>query len=239
MKNLLFVHGAWHNEKCWEQVINRLSNEEIVCHTVTIAGNSPDATGIVGYEDMIASLVAAAEKIDGSFILIAHSSAGHIVQHGAPQFAEKIERIIFNNAWLLPDNTSQFDLVGDENLKNGMRAAADAHPRKCIPVDEGFLRHGLAQDAEKEIQDTLLALLVPQPIAIMETKADVKAFQSLDVPMSMLYCVKDISLPEGAYIGMFLEHSSGSEKDIVEIDGAHETLFVNPDLFVEGLRKLL
>ncbi len=235
MKQFLLVHGAWHNESCWSGVKENLEKMNFKVHTVTIAGNEPEAESInTSYKEMVESVVKKAKSIDGKFILVAHSSAGHIIQHAAPEFNDKIEKIVFNNAWLLPDNTSQFDLAPPE-IKSDMRSGAENNPRKCIPLDKNFVYHMLANDTKKEIQDNLLSILVPQPIAMMETKSEIKRFTDLDTPMALLYCKNDVSLPPDTYKNMFLSQKKGDE--IVEIEGVHECLYTEPEVFTKGLIK--
>lgn len=235
MKQFFLIHGAWHNESCWNSVKHNLEKKDYKVHTTTIAGNEPDSISInTSYEEMVESVVEKANSIDGTFIVVAHSSAGHIVQHAAPKFPEKIEKIIFNNAWLLPDNTSQFDLVPPE-IKNVMRTRAENHPAKCIPVDKDFFYNMLANNTKTKIQEDLLSILVSQPIAMMEKKSQTQRFSRLDIPMVLLHCKNDISLPPDTYKNMFLGQNKGDK--IVEIEGVHECLFTDPNLFTEGLLK--
>ena len=235
MKQFFLIHGAWHDERCWSGVKENLEQLDFKVHTITIAGNEPDSISIkTSYKEMVDSVVEKAKSIDGKFILVAHSSAGHIVQHAAPKFPDKIEKIVFNNAWLLPDNTSQFDLVPSE-IKNGMRARAENHPQNCIPLDKNFFYNMLANNTKTKIQEDLLSILVPQPITIMETKSQTKRFADLDIPMVLLHCKNDISLPPNTYKNMFLGQNKGDK--IVEIEGVHECLFTDPELFTKGLMK--
>jgi pimeloyl-ACP methyl ester carboxylesterase len=141
---------------------------------------------------------------------------------------------VFHNAFILPHDTSQFDLVPPE-VSQGMTAAAAASPDNCVPVDEGFVRGVLMADAPAEVQDDLVSRLVPQPLSLFTTKVDTTAFAGLDVPRTVLFCRDDLSLPPGAYLGM----AQGlGQFDLVEIDGGHETLFVKPAVIAAELIKL-
>ena len=127
------------------------------------------------------------------------------------------------------------DLVPPE-VAQGMTAAAEASPENSVPVLEDFVRNELMGGARPEIQDALIARLVPQPIALFTTPVSTKDFDALDIPKTVLFCKNDASLPPGAYLGM----AQGLGKhDVIELDGGHETLFTDPELFVEGLLKAL
>lgn len=235
MEKLFFVHGAWHNEYAWDKARNLLKNKGYQTAAVTLAGNEPEAERPVNFEDIVSSLEKALAKED-KVVLIGHSSAGQVIQTAAPRVKDKISRVIFNNAWILPDGKSQFDLI-DPNITGGMIAAAESRESKTIPMDERFLRGILANEASETVQDDLLKLLVPQPLALMTEKIKAQPFLEARFPVSLLYCTKDISVPPGAFLGMF--KALGDNNRVMEIPGDHECLFTDPDIFVSGLIKLL
>jgi len=235
MEKLFFVHGAWHNEYAWDKVRNLLEQRGYKTGAVTLAGNGPQAVKPVSFDDIAASLVKAVEK-EERVMLIGHSSAGQVIQSAAPRVKDKISRIIFNNAWILPDGKSQFDLI-DPNVTGGMIAAAESREDRTIPMDERFLRGILANEATEALQDELLKLLVPQPLALMTERITAQPFIEAGFPVSLLYCKNDISVPPGAFLGMF--KALGENNPVEEISGDHECLFTDPATFAEGLLRLL
>jgi hypothetical protein len=157
------------------------------------------------------------------------------MQAAVPKAADKVERIIFHNAFIMPDQTAQFDIVPPE-VAEGMTVAAKATPDNCVPVDEGFIRGVLMAGDPPEKVDSLIAKLVPQPLALFTTKVPTAAFAELDAPKSYLFCKDDVSLPPGAYMGMA---QALGKFDVVEIPGGHETSWVNPEAFTQALVKMV
>ena len=157
-------------------------------------------------------------------VLVGHSSAGLLIQAAAPKAADKITRMVFINAFLMPDQKAQFDLVPPE-VAQGMIAAAEASSDNSVPVDEGFVRGVLMDGDSIREQDELISRLVPQPIAIFTTRIDTKPFAALNIPKTVIFCTRDASLPPGAYMGMA---SILGEYNLVEVEGGHETLFTHP-----------
>ncbi len=235
MEKLFFVHGAWHNEFAWDKVRNLLEKKGYRTGAVTLAGNGPQEENPVSFEDIASSLEEALKR-EERVILIGHSSAGQVIQSAAPRVKEKISKIMFNNAWILPEGKSQFDLI-DPNVTNGMVAAAESRENRTIPMDERFLRGILANEASETLQDELLQLLVPQPLALMTEKIKARSFADAGFSVSLLYCKNDISVPPGAFMGMF--KALGENNPVEEIAGDHECLFTNPEAFTAGLLKLL
>lgn len=235
MKKILLLHGAWHNGKCWDKVSAILNEKGYETEALTLPGNGDNDSKDVTYEDYVNYVCDKIRAQDGKVIVVGHSSAGHVLQMALPKVADKVEKVIFNNAWLLPDNKSQFDFVPDE-IKNGMRQAAVASGTGAIPIDPMFVRTMLATQASDELIEELMKLLVEQPLIIMETPVQAKAFAEMKIPMVLLYCTKDVSVPPGAFMGMF---KAWGDNPVVEVECDHEGLFTAPEAYTEGLIKAI
>ena len=230
MEKILLIHGAWHNGNCWKSVEKFLNEKGYETEALTLPGNGENDSKEVSYEDYINYVSEVIRRQDKPVVVVGHSSAGHVIQQAVPKAKENVKKIIFNNAWILPDGKAQFDFVPDE-IKMGMRQEA-AKGDGSIPIDPGFVRGMLATNADDETFNNLMAILVTQPLVIMETEASTKEFEKLQIPMALLYCNKDISVPEGAYVGMF---KALGDNPVVEIACDHEGLFTNPKLYAQGL----
>lgn len=231
MSKILLLHGAWHNEKCWCKVDKILKDKGYNTQVLTLPGNGDNDSKEVSYDDYVAYVAETINKQTEKVIVVGHSSAGHILQMSIPKVADKVEKVIFNNVWLLPDGKSQFDFVPDE-IKNAMRQAAKDSGTGAIPIDPGFVRGMLATEASEEIIQALMAILVDQPLVIMETPIDAKAFCELNLPMVLLYNTKDMSVAPGAYLEMF---KALGDHPVVEVECDHEGLFTDPETFTNGL----
>lgn len=235
-KHFVLLHGAWHGGWCWEGVIKELEKAGHTAEAPTMPGHHPENDrSAIQFDHYVDGIVRVLEQQPAPVVLVGHSSAGFLMQAAAPRAAEKISQLVFHNAFILPDGKCQFDLVPPE-VAEGMTAAAKASPDNCVPVDEDFVRNALMADAPKETQDALIGRLVPQPIAIFTTPVSTGDFTALAIPKSVLFCKDDASLPPGAYLGM----AQGlGEYDVIEVDGGHETLFINPAVVADGLLKAI
>lgn len=235
MSKVLLIHGAWHNGRCWEQVSKILEENGHETIALTIPGNGPNDNKNVKYEDYVNHVVEVINSQDGKVIVVGHSSAGHIIQMSVPKVHEKVEKVIFNDAWILPHNKSQFDFVPNE-IKKGMRQQAKANGNGAIPIDPSFVRGMLANEASEERFNELMDILVSQPLVIMETKINAEDFASLNIPKVLLYCTKDVSVAPGAFLNMF---KALGDYPVVEVDCDHEGLFTNPEVFTQGLLECI
>ncbi len=232
--HFVLIHGAWHGGWCWAGVIKELEQASHTAEAPTMPGHQPqdDRAGIK-FSDYVDKIVAVLGRQPEPVILVGHSSAGFLLQAAAPKAAAKIARLVFLNAFILPNGKSQFDLVPPE-VAEGLTAAAKASPDNTVPVLADFVRNVLMAGEPVEQQDALISRLVPQPLALFTTPVDTAEFEQLDVPKSVIFCKNDASLPPGAYLGM----AQGlGEYKLVELDAGHEALFTNPPLIAAALQK--
>ena len=156
---VLLLHGAWHNGSCWMEVQKLLKEKGYESEALTLPGNGVNDDKNVSYDDYVQYVSEEINKQDKPVIVVGHSSAGHILQMAIPKAKENVEKIIFNNAWLLPDGKSQFDFVPDE-VKDGMRMMAKESGNGAIPIDISFVKGMLATEASDERIQELMSILV-------------------------------------------------------------------------------
>ncbi len=231
-KHFVLIHGAWHGGWAWEGVIRSLTEAGHTAEAPTLPGQSPgdDRSGIT-FESYVEKITEVLWKQTNPVILVGHSSAGFLLQSAAPMVRRKIERIIFLNAWILPSNTAQFDLVPPTSAK-ALTDTAYASPDKSVPVIDEFVRNMLMAGEDKNAQDAVISRLTPQPLALFTTPVNVDDFNNLDVPKSVVYCRDDTSLPPGTFLRMA---EALGRYDLIEIDGGHEALVTHPARVADGL----
>ena len=235
-EHFVLIHGAWHGGWCWDGVIQELEKAGHTAEAPTMPGHSPDDDrSRIQFDDYIDKICDVVNRQSRPVVLVGHSSGGYMLQAAAPRVADKIARLIFLNAFILPEGKSQFDLVPPE-ASEAMTAAAQASPDNCVPVIEDFVRNMLMAGEPAEKQDALIKRLVPQPFALFTTPVGTEAFGELNIPKSVVFCKRDVSLPPGAYLGM----AQGlGEYNLIEVEGGHEAFFTNPNLVAEGFLKAL
>ena len=231
-KHFLLIHGAWHGGWCWNGVIEEIEKAGHTAEAPTMPGHHPDDDrSKIQFDDYVDKIISVLIQKTAPVVLVGHSSAGFLIQVSAPKVPNKIAQLIFLNAFILPNDKSQFDLVPPEAAE-GMTSAAQASPDNCVPVIEDFVRNNLMAGEPSEVQDALIGRLVPQPIALFTTPVSTKDFEKLTIPKSVEFCKGDASLPPGAYLGM----AQGlGDYNLIEIEGSHEALFTNPGVVAKGI----
>jgi pimeloyl-ACP methyl ester carboxylesterase len=235
MKHFVLIHGAWHGGWCWEGVIRILKKSGHTVEAPNMPGHSPgDDRSKVTFNSYIEKIIEVLKRQPRPVILVGHSSAGFLLQSAASKVSDKIERLVFHNAFILPDGMAQFDVVPPE-IAEAMIAAAKASSDNSVPVNEDFVRNVLMAGETKELQDALVKRLNPQPLALFTTKVSTGAFNRLTIPRTVLFCKDDASLAPGAFLGMA---QTLGKFDLIEIPGGHETLFTKPEAVVQELIRI-
>ncbi len=235
-QHFVLIHGAWHGPWCWKGVIKALEKAGHTAEAPAMPGHRPEEKrSQIKFDDYVKKIIATLNRQPTPVVLVGHSSAGFLLQSSAPLAPDKIAQLIFLNAFVLPDGQRQFDLVPPEAAE-GMAAAAKASPDNCVPVMEDFVRYQLMGGESRAMQDALIAQLVPQPLALFTTPVDTKDFDNLTLPISVVLCKDDVSLPPGAYTEM----AQGlGDVHLIEVDGSHESLFTQPDVVADALIRAL
>jgi len=231
-EHFVLIHGAWHGGWCWDGVIEELVKAGHTAEAPTMPGHNPDDDrSQIKFDDYVAKICEVLGRQSRPVILVGHSSGGYMLQEAAPKTPDKIARLIFLNAFILPGGKSQFDLVPPE-ASEAMTVAAQASPDNCVPVIEDFVRNMLMAGEPTDLQDDLIKRLVPQPLSLFTSPVATQAFDELNIPKSVVFCTGDVSLPPGAYLGM----AQGlGDFNLCEVEGCHEAFFTNPGVVAEGL----
>ena len=165
-EHFVLIHGAWHGGWCWDGVIEELVKAGHTAEVPTMPGHNPDDDrSQIKFDDYVAKICEVLGRQSRPVILVGHSSGGYMLQAAAPKASDKIARLIFLNAFILPEGKSQFDLVPPE-ASEAMTAAAQASPDNCVPVIEDFVRNMLMAGEPIDMQDDLIKRLVPQPLSL-------------------------------------------------------------------------
>lgn len=235
----VLVHGAWHDGTAWDGVRARLEAEGHAVATPSMPGRAGDGreAADVTLEDYAGAVASAVKGVNANagepVTLVAHSSGAFVVQVAALRVADLLEEIVVFQPIALGDGQAQTDLLPPE-VGDGLRMAAEANAG-VVPPDKGFVRGALIAGNTAEEQNRVLALLVPEPLALFDTLIDAGPFAALDVPVASIRATADTSLPQGSYEAM-AERLGASRT--VEIEGGHEAMVIRPEAFADALLEL-
>jgi pimeloyl-ACP methyl ester carboxylesterase len=134
----VLVHGAWHGGWCWERVAPLLEQAGHTVHTPTLTGLAERATLLTretGLETHITDLVAflEAEKLR-QVILVGHSYGGMVISGAAATVPERIERMVFLDAFVPQAGDTVLALMPPDRAAHYAASAASAGEGWRIPA---------------------------------------------------------------------------------------------------------
>jgi len=224
----VIIHGAWHTGAEMEAVADYMREGGHVVHCPTLAGNRPeDDRSAVGLEDAITSAVRYIEGEDLRRVrLVGHSYGGMVISGVADRIAERLERLVYVNAFVPQDGQCLNDMVPPHyvELFDSLAAANDNAVMLPFPV----WREAFINDADLALAQSSYARLNPHPYRTFTDPIHLKQpLAQLNIGKSYLNCQQDIALPHGLPWHPRLSERLGLFR-LVECPGSHETWFSNP-----------
>jgi pimeloyl-ACP methyl ester carboxylesterase len=170
MSTFVLVPGAWLGGWAWSAVAADLRDRGHDVHALTLTGLAErvdEATAATDLSTHVDDVLAVLDSNDlHDVILVGHSYAGAVISGVAQRAPERIGRLVYLAAVVLPDGASLFDVLGPE-AQAGMEAAAvlAGDPLRLPFVDRDQLdlyygSHGL----DDEMFATLAAKATAHPI---------------------------------------------------------------------------
>src|SRR5215471_3743807 len=112
MATYVLVHGAWHTGRELEPTATLIRAAGHQVHTPTIAGNKPSEPKSAGLDDAIKSIVDhLAENNLKDVTLVGHRYGGMVITGVADRVADRINRLVYWNAFVPNDGESLNDMI--------------------------------------------------------------------------------------------------------------------------------
>ena len=169
------IHGGWHGAWCWDRVVPHLEQAGHEVVRFDLPGHGEDRTSAVevtlqGYTDRVVDALDAQPE---PVVLVGHSLGGIAISQAAEQRPEKIEKLVYVCALLLPSGKSASDNSQEDNdsvVFNNVEVQGDLGR---IVIKEEGLKQALYHDCPEEDFERARRLISPQPAAPLGTPIEV------------------------------------------------------------------
>ncbi len=231
----VIIHGAWHTGAEMEAVANHMRENGHVVHCPTLAGNRPeDDRSTLGLNDAIESAVRFIEDKDLRKVrLVGHSYGGMVISGVADRIADRLERLVYVNAFVPLDGQCLNDLVPPHYVELFDSIAAQNNNAVMLPFP--VWREAFINDADLALAQSSYAKLNPHPYHTFIDPISLKQpLAQLNIGKSYLNCQQDIALPHSLTWHPRLSERLGLFR-LVECAGSHETWFSNPPRLAQAI----
>ncbi len=237
MSTFVLVHGAHHGGWAWEKVAPLLEGAGHKVLAPDLPGHGDDETpqeevSLQGYAE---SLLRVLDSLEETVILVGHSMGGIAVSEAAERRPDKIEALVYLNAFLLPDGVSLLQVLQQD---------AESVVARKVEVDEergvGKLAATAAQEAfygdcSEEDAARAIARLRDEPLAPLGTPVSVTEGNFGQVPRAYVTCLRDRTVTPGAQRKMYTEMPC---REVLSLETDHSPFLSRPEELARHLMSL-
>lgn len=175
MSTIVLIHGAWHGAWCWYKVIPPLEKAGHRVIAPDLPGLGTDRTPLASitldtWVDTICRILDAEEE---PVLLVGHSRGGIVISQVAERRPDKIRKLVYLTAFLVPAGQSLLDIAGQIPDSVVTQHLVTAPDQVSFTVEKGALREAFYEHCPEEDFELAQSLLVPEPIAPCATPLQV------------------------------------------------------------------
>jgi pimeloyl-ACP methyl ester carboxylesterase len=237
MKTFILIHGSWHNSWNWHKVVPLLEKEGHRAIAIDLPGMGRDKTPIreVKLKSTVERICDVIDSVEGKVILVGHSKNGIMISQAAEYRPDKIEKLVYLAAYLIPNGKTQreYSIQDTEGvLKPFVRMNEDSTAHTLDPV---IYKEGLYADCEEYITDLAKLLLSEEPMESGITPLELTEENYGRVPRVYIECTEDKAVTPFIQKKMYTEMPC---EKVYSLPTSHSPFFSKPKELVEILAKL-
>jgi pimeloyl-ACP methyl ester carboxylesterase len=165
-KTFILIHGSWHGSWNWHKVVPLLESLGHNATALDLPGMVRDKTPIqeVKMGDTVQKICQLIDRQEGKVILVGHSKNGIMISQTAELRPEKIEKLIYLAAYLIPNGKTQAEYSAQDTegvLKPYVTRFPETGSHTLQPE---IYREGLYHDCPEYITQLANVLLGHEPV---------------------------------------------------------------------------
>jgi pimeloyl-ACP methyl ester carboxylesterase len=234
-QTFVLITGAWHGGWAWRPVAEHLraAGHRVLTPTLPGLADGDDPAGLTlaGVVDFVVDYVEDNDLRD--VVLVAHSWGGYPVTGAAPRLKDRLAKVIYWSAFVPAEGRSLLDECPPPYV-GLFTSLAEASGNDTVAMPFEVWQSAFMQDAGEDVQRTVHALMVPQPMAYFRETVAPLDVAALGVPVSYVLAQDDIAMPPGefAWAPRFPERLGLTA---TTTPGSHEACFTRPKELAQAL----
>ncbi|WP_268846144.1 alpha/beta fold hydrolase [Flavobacterium aestivum] len=236
MTTFILIHGSWHSSWNWHRVVPILEKQGHKVFAIDLPGMGRDKTPIeeVTLKTTVEQICTLIDSIDGKVVLVGHSKNGIMISQAAEYRPEKIEKLIYLAAYLIPNGKTQADYsLQDVNgvLKPYVTRFPETNSHTLQPE---IYKEGLYHDCDDSIFQMAKMILSHESAITANTPMQLTNENFGSVPRYYIECTEDKAVTPFIQQKMYTE--TVCEK-VYQMQTSHSPFFSKPqelcDIFFE------
>ena len=227
MKTFILIHGSWHSSWNWHRVIPILEKQGHRAIAIDLPGMGRDKTPIaeVKMQSTVEKICNLVDHIDGKVILVGHSKNGIMISQAAEYRPDKIEKLIYLAAYLIPNGKTQKEYSMQDTqgvLKPYVTMYEELNAHTLQPE---IYKEGLYTDCDDNITELAKLLLSHEPVESANTPLRLTEENYGKVPRFYIECTEDKAVTP--FIQRKMYYETPCEK-VYSLPTSHSPFFSKP-----------
>jgi len=237
MKTFILIHGSWHSAWNWHKVIPLIEKAGHEAIAIDLPGMGRDKTPIqeVKMKTTVEKICQVIDSVPGKVILVGHSKNGIMISQAAEYRSDKIEKLVYLAAYLIPNGKTQKEY---SMLDTGgwLRSYVTQHPEtNSHTLQSTIFKEGLYHDCADEITDLAKVLLSNEPVESAITPLHLSEENFGRIPRFYIECTEDRAVTP--FIQRKMHTETPCEK-VYSLPTSHSPFFSKPKELVNILLNL-
>lgn len=230
-ETFVLIHGSWHSAWNWHRVKPLLEGAGHTVYALDLPGMGRDRTPIeeVVFEKTVAMLCELIDCIDQQIILVGHSKNGIMISQVAEHRPEKIKKLIYLAAYLIPHGKTQKE-YSLQDTGGWLKGHVDIHPTSnSHTLRKDIYRDGLYHDCDEGIVELAKMILGHEPMESALAPLVLSEANYGRVPRYYIECTQDRAVTPFIQQKMYTETPC---KKVYRMDTGHSPFFSKPEELV-------
>lgn len=231
MKTFILIHGSWHSAWNWHRVIPLLERVGHKAIAVDLPGMGRDKTPIaeVKMQTTVQKICELVDGIEGKVILVGHSKNGIMISQAAEYRPERIEKLIYLAAYLVPNGKTQreYSVMDTEGVLKPFVTRHEALHATTLQPE--IYVDGLYHDCDDAIFELAKLLLGHEPVESGMAPLQLTKENYGSVPRFYIECTADKAVTPFIQQKMYTEMPC---EKVYKMDTSHSPFFSQPEQLV-------
>ena len=232
----LLVHSAWLGGWQWEQVAKPLLESGHYVFTPDLPGHGTDTTpsSEISMERYVKTITDLLDTQEEPVILVGHSFNGITISRVAELRPEKVEKLVYLTAFLLPEGGSFFNAVSGVKDSKAIENFYLTENGEYALVKESEMQNAFAHDIPLEAFEAAKPSIVPEPAAPLSYELEITDKNFGMLPKYYIECTEDRAIPIAVQRSMY----EGKVKKVFSLNTSHTPNFSQPGELAKILLKI-
>ncbi len=237
MKTFILIHGSWHSAWNWHKLIPILEKQGHKAIAIDLPGMGRDKTPIaeVRMKDTVSKICDLIDAQEGKVILVGHSKNGIMISQAAEYRPNKIEKLVYLAAYLIPNGKTQKE-YSMQDTNGVLKPFVDFHPDlNASTLRPEIYKEGLYHDCEEDITSLAKLLLSHEPVESGMVPLQLTEANFGSIPKVYIACTEDKAVTP------YIQHKMYTETPcdkVYEMATSHSPFFSKPQELCDILCEL-